>query len=241
VTHFAWRDGAAARAGAATDLAQAAACTPKSVVADVANPTAIAENRAHLTVLASTNYLGQRTPAIADADAVYERMYAGDMEAVCTYARGPGIGGVTGSASTSDVISAAQQVMTTLPDLVGALSSPYRAQRTDLAAVANPLSTLSKMSPPTAVAIRDLDSLSRATMLLAALRWGDSVHRTQPAAASLGSCASIATLSVPMRWVSHTSPAPDSVGSEAAWIPEPIRLVRATGGPMANRGDSTGD
>jgi hypothetical protein len=252
--HVARQDGTAARPGPTAGHNPPAACADKSAVAEVATPAAIAQNRAHLELLAATNHLAQCSPEIADTDAAYEHMYVSDMEAVCAYSRRsthpsawgwqpapPGIGDVTGLASAPDVVSAARQVVTTLPDLVGALSSPYRAQTAGLAPVANPLSTLSRLSPPTAVAIRDLDSVSRATMLLAALRWGDSVHRAAPAVATLGSCAWMGALSVPMRWVSHTAPATDPPQRERDWTREPIRLVHVNGAAIADHGDATSD
>ncbi len=158
-------------------------------------PPVIDANRALRTSLASTNCLGQTSPAIADTEADYERMWAQDADAMYAYAGasadastltlftppphatgGPARQGtaVTQACRTwaltaaPEIISAGYQVMSTIPEALQALSSsPLATFDASLLPVASSLSKLSSLSAPSDFAIKHLNSLNRK----AALRW----------------------------------------------------------------------
>ncbi|MGV0039191.1 PPE family protein [Mycobacterium colombiense] len=87
VTHFvAWLSAAAELAEEAGMRARAAASAYEAAFAMTVPPAVIAENRALLMTLIATNFFGQNTPAIAEAQAHYAEMWARDAAAMYTYA-----------------------------------------------------------------------------------------------------------------------------------------------------------
>ena len=110
-------------------------------------------------------------------------------------------------------------------------SSPQTTLDVHLLPATASLSVLSSLSPPSVVAIRNLNSLNKAAMLLKSVvstAAGSRKHFGEgPTALGFGVGASIGTLSVPQRWVARTTPAPDAVELHSDWVREPIRLVHA--------------
>jgi PPE-repeat protein len=241
-----WLTATATQAEHAAAQARAAASTYKSAQAATVPPPLIEANRAQLRSLARVNCLAQITPAIADTDAAYERMWAQDTEAMYGYARAsadasplkqfgspPAATEIPASADWSliaapEVIAAGSQVVATIPEALQAFSlSPLTTFYTSLSSVSSPLSKLGSLSAPQGDAIRQLDSLNKA----AALRWllpNQGGARGPEIIAGLARAASIGALSVPRAWPSATSAAPQD-----ASFHEPIRLVRAGQSPGA--------
>ena len=188
--YIGWLNATAAQAEHAATQAAAAASAHESALAAMVPPQAINANRAQLISLATTNYLGQTSPAIADIDAEYEQMWATDADAMYAYAgasadastvtpftsppattAGPvGQGAVTGRASGAwilrlapEIILAGNQVIPTIPEALRALfSSPLTSFRTSLSSVTSPLSNLSSLSAPSGFAITHLNRLNKA-------------------------------------------------------------------------------
>jgi PPE-repeat protein len=163
-------------------------------------PPVIEANRARRMSLASTNCLGQNSPAIADIEADYEQMWAHDADAMYAYARAsadasaltrfsspPCATGPTGSArhgvspasggwaltAAPEIISAGNQLMSTIPEALEALTeSPLTSFDVSLSPVTASLSKLSSLSAPMDVAISQLNSLNKVALLdnAAALR-----------------------------------------------------------------------
>jgi hypothetical protein len=252
-------DIAAEQAARAAAQARTAAHAHKSVVAALVSPDAIIINRARLVVLAATNYLGQASAAIADTEAEYEQMWVTDSAAMYAYARASADASTLASLDSPlvtvdltesvhqcehdrrsswalkfapDVISAGQHVVQTLPKVMRALSSsPQTTLDVQLLPATASLSMLSSLSPPSAVAIRDLNSLNKAAMLLKSVVSTAAGSRKRsgegPTALGFGVGASIGTLSVPQRWVARTTPTPDAVELHSDWVRGPIRLLHA--------------
>ena len=84
--YLAWLAESAARAEATAVQARAAAAAYDSAFAMTVPPSAVAANRAQLTVLIATNLLGQNTGAIAATEAAYAEMWAQDAAAMYGYA-----------------------------------------------------------------------------------------------------------------------------------------------------------
>jgi hypothetical protein len=257
--YLGWLDIAAGQAARAAAQARTAAYAHTSVVAALVSPDAIIINRARLVVLAATNYLGQASAAIADTEAEYEQMWVTDSAAMYAYARASADASTLASLnspvvaadltesvppcerdrrsswalkSAPDVISAGQHVVETLPKVLGALaSSPQTTLDVHLLPATASLSMLSSLSPPSAVAIRNLNSLNKAALLLKSMALTATGSRKHSggdrAALGFGVGASIGTLSVPQRWAVRTMPDPDAVELHSYWVREPIRLVHA--------------
>ncbi|WP_369806953.1 PPE family protein [Mycobacterium sp. 1245499.0] len=85
--YLAWLDATAAQARQTASQATAAAAAYGLALAAVVSPHAIDANRLRRISLAAANCLGQLSPAVADADADYERMWAQDAAAMYAYAR----------------------------------------------------------------------------------------------------------------------------------------------------------
>src|SRR5580693_3882568 len=195
--YLGWLDIAAEQAARAVAQARTAADAHASVVAALVSPDAIIINRARLGVLAATNYLGQASAAIADTEAQYEQMWVTDSAAMYAYARASGDASTLTSLnspvvtadltesihqcerdrrsawalkSAPDVISAGQHVVETIPKVMRALSaSPRTTLHVHLLPATASLSMLSALSPPSAVAIRNLNSLNKTAMVLQSL------------------------------------------------------------------------
>ncbi|HZC11290.1 MAG TPA: PPE family protein [Mycobacterium sp.] len=265
-SYLGWLDTAATKAAHAATQAAAAATAYESALAALVPPEVINANRARLSSLATRNCLGQASPIIADADAEYERMWVNDAEAMYAYARAcaeasaltpfstphldvdPAYQGAavtrTSRALTNapDVIAAGHQVMAAISAALQAMSSS--AQTTldvHLSPVAASLSKLSSLVPAAEVAIKNLDQLNRATMLLHAAAIMSSVNqRTPDGAASTGGVGrgqSIEALSVPQRWIMVTT---GSTAKEPQYIGfrQPMHLVHPAGAQLARQADS---
>jgi PPE-repeat protein len=231
-----WLNAAAAQAEHAATQAKAAASAHETAFATMVPPPAIDANRAQRTSLAKANCLGQTSPAIADTEADYERMWAQDADAMYAYAGAsaaastlkpftspPAVAGPTnqGAAvtwavkSAPELVSAGHQVMTTIPETLQALSlSPLTTFDASLSPVTSSLSELSSLSAPSGFAITHLNSLNKA----AALRWllPDQGGARGPAiTAGFGRGTLIGTLSVPRTWATATAPTPVYRGTVA--------------------------
>ncbi|OBI94467.1 PPE family protein [Mycobacterium sp. 1245805.9] len=209
-----WLNEAATRAEQAGAHAAAAASAHHSALAATVPPSAITANRAQLRTLARRNCLAQSGPAIADVDAEYERMWAGDAYAMNAYAVAaadaatlapfappPGYPGTTAGPwalrSAPDVVSAGGRVMSTIPEALRAYSvSPLTPLEASLSPVTPALSRLSSLCAPSGAAIRHLNALNKGAALLSLFKKPGRAR----AAASFGSGASIGTLSVPRAW-----------------------------------------
>ena len=85
-TYVDWLNATAARAEEAATQAKAAANAYGAAVAITVPPPVIADNRALLLALVTTNLLGQNTAAIAATEAHYAEMWAQDVAAMYGYA-----------------------------------------------------------------------------------------------------------------------------------------------------------
>jgi PPE-repeat protein len=270
--YLGWLDITAEQAARAAAQAGTAADAHASVVAALVSPDAIIINRARLVVLAATNYLGQDSAAIADTESQYEQMWVADSAAMAAYARASADASTLASLdspvvtadltasvhqcerdrrsswalkSAPDVISASQHVVQTLPKVMRALtSSPRTTLDVHLLPATASLSMLSSLSPPSAVAIRNLNSLNKAAMLLNSVvstAAGSRKHSGEgPTTLGFGVSAWIGTLSVPQRWVTRTTPGPDAVELQSEWAREPIRLVHAAASQEVRHEDRSG-
>jgi PPE-repeat protein len=191
--YLSWLDAAATGAGHAAAQAAAAACAHELARAAMVPPEVINTNRAKLASLATTNFLAQISPAIADTDAEYEKMWADDADAMYAYARasavasaltpfasppsatdpaGPAQQGFGGSSpswaleSASDLISCGQQVMAAIPKaLQGLLSSSQTSLDDYLSAVTTSLLQMSSLCERADGAMSNLNYLNKAAVL----------------------------------------------------------------------------
>jgi PPE-repeat protein len=236
-----WLSATGIQAERAAAQAMAAASAFKSARAATVPPPVIEANRAELRSLARANCLAHTSPAIADTDAAYERMWAQDTGAMYAYARESAAASALGSfaappaataipASTDwslvaapQLLAAGSPVVATIPEALQAFSlSPLTTVDTSLSSVSSPLSKLGSLSAPQGAAIRHLDSLNKA----AALRWllpNQGGARGPEIVARFARAASVGALSVPQTW---PTAAPQEVG-----CCEPIRLVHASQSP----------
>jgi PPE-repeat protein len=229
-----WLTATAAHAQHAAALAAAAASAHETALAAMVPPPAIDANRAKRRSLAIRNCLGQNSPAIADAEAHYEQMWARDADAMHAYADASGDAstmtpftsppaavpsgpGTTWAAkSAPELVSAGHQVMTTIPEALRALSlSPQTTFDTPLRPATSSLSRLSSLSAPSGAAISRLNSLNKA----AALRWllpNQGGARGPTVIARFGRATSIGALSAPTAWTTAaTTPVPVNRGTVA--------------------------
>lgn len=254
--YVAWLFATGAQAQQTAVQAKAAASAYDSAFAAMVPPPVIEANRARLVSLASTNCLGYTSTAIADIEADYERMWVQDAEAMCAYARAcadasaltrfssppsawpgrhPGTPASGGWALTAapEVICAGNQLMSTIPEALEALSvSPLTSFDVSLSSVTASLSKLSSLSAPKDIAIGELNSLNKAAILNSAA----ALHALIPNVGRAGGAAftrgfgrgiSIGTLSVPAAWATTTASRPVEP-SHSGWVCEPIHLVKGT-------------
>jgi triacylglycerol lipase len=80
-----WLGGAAAQAEQSATHARAAATAVEAALATIVDPGLITANRGHLVSLVTSNLFGQNAPAIAAAEADYERMWALDVAVMGGY------------------------------------------------------------------------------------------------------------------------------------------------------------
>ena len=110
--YVAWMSTTAEQVNQAANQARSAAAAYEAAFAATVPPPVIAENRALLMSLVTTNILGQNTPAIAATEAHYAEMWAQDATAMYGYA------GASAAASALTPFSPPQQI--TDPAGVGA-------------------------------------------------------------------------------------------------------------------------
>ncbi len=239
--YIAWLDATAARAAHAATQAKTAASAFESALAAVVPLPVVEANRAEWIWLASTNSLGQLSPAIADIEAEYDRMWARDAAAMNAYAGAsadaalvtPFSSPAITVTSASQVISAGHQVMSAIPEALQAFSSsPLTTVDASLSAVTSPLSKLSSLTAPVDFALMHLSSLNKAAALqtaatLRALLTKPSVTARFGRGASIGTLSE--NLSVPQAW---TKAAPALTADlQPSWVCEPIHLVHASEPP----------
>ena len=247
-----WLNAAAAKAQHAATQIAAAVSAHETALAAMVPPPVIEANRAQRRSLASTNCLGQTSPAIAATEADYEQMWAQNSDAMYTYADAaadaatvtpfmtpfmtpftapPTTAGPARQASRTwamtaapDVISAGHQVMSTIPEALQALSSsPLTAWEGLLSPVTSPLSKLSSLSAPSDFAISHLSCLNKAAAVRS-LYPNPGGGSGAPVTAGFGRATSISTLSVPQAWTKAT-PGPDTGELQAGWVCELIHSV----------------
>lgn len=246
--YIGWLNVIAAQAERTATQANSAASAYALALAAMVQPSAIEANRALRSWLAETNCLGQSSPAIADAETDYDRMWAQDVETMYAYARAsadavtmtpflsPPPAVATGTRAPGswtlkaapEVLAAGHQVISAIPDVLAALStSPPTAFDAFLSPVSAPLSKLGSLCANSDFAINQLNSLNkqaalnRAAALLALL---PSRTRAGSAARGFGRAASIGTLSVPPAWIART-PLAATGEPRCGWACEPMRLV----------------
>lgn len=196
--YLAWLDATAVQARQTAIQATAAAGAYGLALAAVVAPHVIDANRLRRITLAAANCLGQLSPAVADADADYERMWAQDAAAMYAYARASaGVWKLTpfdspppaaepgepaGAAPPSrnwaltvapEVITTGRQVISTISGALAALStSPLATIDASLLSATAPLSKLSSLSAPLDFALKHLSSLNKSAALCrAAVVW----------------------------------------------------------------------
>nr|WP_324676413.1 PPE family protein [Mycobacterium sp. 663a-19] len=86
--YTAWLIAAAGHTERAAAQAAAVAASFEAAQADTVPTQAVAANRTLLATLASTNFLGLNTPAIAATESHYEEMWAQDVTAMTNYHAG---------------------------------------------------------------------------------------------------------------------------------------------------------
>jgi PPE-repeat protein len=227
-SYLEWLRATAIEARQAATQAQAAAIAYESAFAEVVPPLVIEANRAQRMELATTNHLAHAGPAIADAEAEYDQMWAQDTAAMHAYAGASAAASALtpfasppacqaalpakapwALASAPDVISAGCQVTSAIPHALKALSSsPEATFDASLFPVTAALSKLSSLSAPLDFAIGHLSSLNRAAALRSLLPGcsGGTAYT-----ARLGRAASIGMVSVPPTW---TVPTPHPTAAE---------------------------
>ena len=243
--YVSWLDTSAARCERAATQARAATNAYESAQAAMVLPAAIDANRAQLTALAAANCLGQTGPAIADAEAEYERMWVQDAAALYSYAAAsaaasemapftspptcaerPLRSGNWTLTAAPEVISAGERLMSTIPQALQSLSmSPRTALDVSLSPVTSSLSKLSSLSAPSGVALAHLNSMNKAAALRS-LFPQPGAGSDATASAGVGRAASVGMLSVPRAWMASAMPNQiDAQGFYPGWVAEPIRLV----------------
>lgn len=240
--YLAWLDATAAQARRTAIQATAAAGAYGLALAAVVAPHVIDANRLRRVSLAAANCLGQLSPAVADADADYERMWAQDVAAMYAYARASaGVWKLTSFDSppptepcepagvdppprtwsltiAPEVITTGRQVISTISEALDALSSsPLATFDASLLPATAPLSKLSSLSAPLDRALKHLSSLNKAAALCRAAVMCSprpTGGGTNHAAprVSVGSGAAIGILSVPRAWA-RSLPTPTSPSS----------------------------
>ncbi len=225
--YLGWLDTLAARAHQAATQLAAAAGAHQSACTAMVPPPAIADNRARRRSLATGNCLGLSGPAIADADAEYERMWARDAGAMYAYARASAeAAAVTpfasppgnhdadtwALASAPDVVSSGARVMAAIPEALQALSvSPLTSFDASLSSATAALSRLSSLSAPTDAAISHLNSRNKRAALCASF----SKPARRASIPGFGRGTSIGKLSVPQAWATAGAPAAVDRGTVA--------------------------
>jgi PPE-repeat protein len=237
--YLAWLDATAALARQTAIQATAAAGAYGLARAAVVSPRVIDANRRRRISLTAGNCLGQLSPAVAEAEADYERMWAQNAAAMYAYARASA--GVlapfsspppcthprepTGVTRPSrgwtltvapEVITTGRQVISTISDALDALSSsPLATFDASLLPATAPLSKLSSLSAPRDVALKHLSSLNKAAALCrAAVMCSPGLTTHAAPRVRIGGGAAVGILSVPRAWT-RSMPDPVSPSSRA--------------------------
>jgi PPE-repeat protein len=148
--YAAWMSTTAGQAELAATQAQAAAGAYETAFAMTVPPPVIAANRAQLTSLVATNFLGQNTPAIQATVAQYFEMWAQDAEAMYGYA-------ANSAATTAKVTPFAAAPQTTNPAGLAAQGAAG-AQAAGTSTGTGVQSTLSKLVSTVPSALQNLAS-----------------------------------------------------------------------------------
>ncbi|MCV7028740.1 PPE family protein [Mycobacterium sherrisii] len=223
-----WLQVLAEHAEQTADRARAAASAYELALAATVHPSAVAANRSLRTWLAETNHLAQASPAIADAEADYDQMWAQDAATMYAYAAfsaevvtdtpfppPPGSGitpddtpGSWELTSAPEVVATGDAVISAICDTLTALAtSPRTAFESSLAPVTVPLSKLGSLCGDSDFAINRLSylnkqaTLANAAALLALL---PNRERAANAGAGLGRAVSVGSLSAPRGWMAAT-------------------------------------
>jgi triacylglycerol lipase len=106
-----WLGGAAAQAEQSATQARAAASAVEAALASIVDPGLITANRGQLVSLVTSNLFGQNAPAIAAAEAEYERMWALDVAVMSGYH--------SGASATVAQLGSWEQALEKLPGLPG--------------------------------------------------------------------------------------------------------------------------
>jgi triacylglycerol lipase len=106
-----WLGGAAAQAEQSATQARAAASAVEAALASIVDPGLITANRGQLVSLVTSNLFGQNAPAIAAAEAEYERMWALDVAVMSGYH--------SGASATVAQLGSWEQALENLPGLPG--------------------------------------------------------------------------------------------------------------------------
>ncbi len=255
-----WLNATATRAVHVANQAAAAASAHELALAEIVPPAEINANRARRRSLAMANSLGHASPAIADIDAEYERMWVQDADAMYAYARasadaaratpfisppatttGPaGRNTTIGNGASAwtfvaapEIVVAGCQVISTIPEALLALySSPPTSIQTPLSSVTSSLSKLSSLSAPMDSAINHLNCLNKAAALATLFpKSAGAVGAT--VTVGLGDAASIGALSVPQKWATETTVSTIMAELGFGLVCQPIRLVEIGGPPRS--------
>jgi triacylglycerol lipase len=109
-----WLGGAAAQAEQAATQARTAANAYEAALATIVDPGLVTANRGQLVSLVTSNLFGQNAPAIADAEAEYEQMWAQDVAVM---------GGYHANASAAVAqLGSWEQALENLPGLPGQIA-----------------------------------------------------------------------------------------------------------------------
>ncbi|OBF86750.1 hypothetical protein A5791_20245 [Mycobacterium sp. 852002-51163_SCH5372311] len=234
--YLGWLNATAASAQHTARQARAAADAFQSAFAATVPPQLIMANRALRTSLVTANFWGQNHPAIAAAEADYEKMWVQDAAAMYAYADASAAASnlqhfvsppAAGPAQTSDddddaeVISAGAQLISMLPRPLRALSSASSTRfGKALLSMSSPLSKLSSLrlgfakhaSVPIAVAIAGATKAVRSNRA--------------SVVAGVGRGMSIGVLSVPQAWL----PAPPAGTFETEFQSAAVAIGRRLSG-----------
>jgi PPE family len=229
-----WLDATATRAALAAVQAKTAASAFESALATAVAPALIEANRAQRILLASTNCLGQLSPAIADIEAEYDRMWERDAAAMNAYAAASADAAMvipfsspaaTAGTSAPEVMSAGQQVMSAIPEALQAFSFSPLTNRRCVPCGGNIAAVETEFTDRTLGLRADAPELPQQGGGTAD---GGGVAVTVDEAVryrGLRSGGVIGTLSVPQAWAPAAPPL--AAAFQPGWFCEPIHLVHA--------------
>ncbi len=233
VPYAAWLNAIAQYVKQTAVHAQAAVNAYESALTAMVPPPVIHANRMLRTLLATANWFGQSSPAIADTDAAYEHMWARNADAVREYAAASA-GATTMAAPSSPpedtgltepthvwmlqtapgVISTGRQQISAIPETLAAFSSsPLATIDPSVAPVTAQVSRLNSLAAPLDFAINHLNALNRTTALfnastLRSLTADPNGINGTGYTAAFGHGTSIGSLSVPYGWTTPTTAGP---------------------------------